>query len=163
MIWKNLMICDFINIFFTPQKSKDILMNNSLTDKIKESVIPSVITGAIGAGVYYFMYNIPGMENIKVPFGPLELSPIMAIGAASGLGNLVGETATHFVLPHIQSMGLVQKEEFIVPPILSGVSTYLVSRFMVSENAELLPTFLIGAGSSAGAKYVYGMVDYKSL
>lgn len=137
--------------------------NQSVVDKLKETFIPSILTGAIGAGAYYFMYNQPGMMSMKVPFGPIELNPIFAVAGSAMVGNLVGETATHFILPYVQSYGTVAHEELIVPPVLSGISTYLAARFMVSENAEILPTFLIGGGSSVASKYIYGMIEPKSL
>lgn len=135
----------------------------SVIEKLKESAIPSLLTGVVAGGIYYLMYNQPGFGNIKIPVGPIELNPMMAVGTVAAIGNLAGETATHFVLPHFQNMGLVGREELIVPPVLSGLGTYLGARFLISENAEFLTTAAIGAGASVGSKYIYGMVNPKSL
>lgn len=127
----------------------------STTQRLKNAMLPSLLSGAIGGAVYYFMYNTPEMGAIKVPFGPIELTPFMAVGGAVAAGTLVGELSTQFVLPWVQGSGYQAMEEFAIPPALAGVGSVAAMKLLIGGD-EMLPIFLLGAGSSVGAKYIYG-------
>lgn len=124
-------------------------------DKLKNSVIPSALAGASAVGIYYLLY---GDISTPVPFGPMEMPVWGAIGGSVAVGNMVGEITTEFVLPMIPKNEKFQGyEEKIVPPVLSGLGSYLAMRFLVSENTSLFESMAIGAGGSIAGKYIYGI------
>jgi hypothetical protein len=98
-----------------------------------------------------------------VPIGPLQLSPMLAVGGGIAAGTLVGEVATEFVLPKIQGSGYSNYEEMAIPPILSGVGSWLALKMLVSKDAEFMTPFLLGAGSSSLGKTVYGVVQVEKM
>jgi hypothetical protein len=124
--------------------------------KLENTIVPSLIAGAAGAGIYFLMYGNPG---VNIPLGPLELPSWAAVGATVAIGNVGGEILTQYILPLIPKVKDYQSlEEMVVPPALAGVSTYLAMRFLVSENTELIPALAVGTGGSIGGKYIYGMI-----
>jgi hypothetical protein len=133
---------------------------SDLKQKIKNSVIPSVVSGAIGTGIYYFMYGNPG---VTVPFGPIQLNPMFAVGAGITVGTLVGEIATEFVLPKIQGSGYSNYEEMVIPPVLSGLGTHLALKMLVTSEAEFITPFVMGAAASSLGKTVYGMLEMEKM
>ncbi len=123
--------------------------------KLENTIVPSLIAGAVGSGIYMLIY---GNQEIDVPLGPLDVPVWAAVGATVAIGNAAGEVLTQYVLPMIPKNENFQKyEEMVIPPLMTGLSTHLAMRFLVSENTELVPSLAIGAGSSVGGKYVYGM------
>lgn len=130
--------------------------------KLKNSVVPSLISGAIGTGVYYFMYGT-ATQGITVPFGPLQISPMLAVGGGVAMGTLVGEVATEFVLPKIQGAGYNGYEEMAIPPVLSGLGSWLAVKMLVTKDAEFMTPFLLGAASSSLGKTVYGVAQVEKM
>lgn len=127
-------------------------------NKLENTLVPSLLAGAIGAGVTYFMYPSAG---VKIPFGPLELDPFIATGLAVGLGNMGGEILTQYVMPYIpKNQSFANLEEKVVPAITAGLATYGLA-YVLTGGADLKTAMLIGGGSSVASKYVYGMLPGK--
>lgn len=138
-------------------------MNNvPLTQRFKNAIMPSLLSGAIGGTIYYFMYNSPEMGAIKIPFGPIELAPYMAVGGAVATGTLAGEILTQFVLPYFQGSGFEGVEEFVIPPAMAGLGSYGAMKLLIG-GSEMLPIMALGAGSSVGAKYIYGAFELDKM
>jgi hypothetical protein len=130
--------------------------------KLKNSIVPSLISGAIGTGVYYFIFG-SATQSITVPFGPIQLSSMYAVGGGIAVGTLVGEVATEFVLPKIQGSGYSSYEEMAVPPVLSGLGSWLTMKMLITKDAQFMTPFLLGAASSSLGKTVYGVVQVEKM
>lgn len=127
----------------------------SFKKKIENTLVPSLFAAGVGAGAYYFMYGSQEIES--VPLGPLNVSLPIAVGGTVFIGNVAGEILTQFILPMLPEDEQFKKiQEMVVPPAITGLSTFLSMRILVSENTELLPAILLGGGSSIGGKYIYG-------
>lgn len=123
--------------------------------KIENTIVPSLFAAGVGAAAYYFMYGNQGIET--VPLGPLNVSLPIAVGATVFIGNTAGEVLTQFVLPMLpDDQKFKGIQEAAVPPAMAGLGVFLSMRMLVSENTEIIPSVLLGAGSSIGGKYIYG-------
>ena len=144
-------------------------MNNlSITQRAKNAIMPSLMSAAVGTAAYYFIY---GSIDVKLPYGPIQLAPHFAVGASVGIGTFVGEIGTQFVLPMVQGTSYQSMEEFIIPPALAGLGSFLALKTFVAGlgsllalktfvgGDEMMPIVLLGAGSSIGAKYLYGGLE----
>lgn len=131
-------------------------MNNlSITQRAKNAIMPSLMSAAVGTAAYYFIY---GSIDVKLPYGPIQLAPHFAVGASVGLGTFVGEIGTQFVLPMVQGTSYQSMEEFVIPPALAGLGSFLALKTFVGGD-EMMPIVLLGAASSIGAKYLYGGLE----
>lgn len=126
-------------------------------EKLKKSIYPSVLAGAAGIGVYYFLFDSDLMT--AVPFGPINVPVSLAVGGSVLIGNMAGELLTNFVLPLIPKNEMFQNyEEMVIPPALASLSTYLTMKILVSEDTQVLPALVTGGAGSIAGKYVYGMI-----
>lgn len=138
-------------------------MNNvPISQRIKNSIVPSLLSGSIGGAAHYFMYRAVN-DAVKVPFASFEVSPFMAVGGAIAVGTLSGEILTQFALPYFQGNAMYGGlEEIAIPPAMAGVGTVAAVKFLIGGD-EMLNPFLLGAASSVGAKYITGAFEIESM
>lgn len=126
-------------------------------DKLKEIFIPSLIASAVSVGIYKFVLDEDLSE--PTPFLNMEIPAYAAVGGSSLVGNIAGEFLSDIVIPRIpkiSALGAIQ--EMIVPPAITGLSTYGAISLLVNKNAPFTTTFMLGAGSSVLGKYAYQML-----
>ena len=125
-------------------------------DKLKEIFVPSLIA----SGVSLVLYKVVLNENLgeQIPVMDSVYPAYLVLGGTAFLGNVAGEFLSDVVIPKIpkiEALGSIQ--DAIVPPSITGLSTYGVMRFAISEDTSFKHSFLLGAGSSVIGKYIYGM------
>jgi hypothetical protein len=127
----------------------------SIIQKIKNATVPSVFSAGASLGIYYVL--IDGNLSMEVPFANMQLPIWAAVGGASFIGAELSSLVTEFVVPKIPVIKDLSSEiSAIVPPVVSGLSTYAVMRGLISEQTEFKNSFLIGAGGDLVGKYAYG-------
>lgn len=128
-------------------------MEKSITSKLKEVFIPSLLTGGISVGIYLGLYN--GSMFAPIPFGGLDIPASLAVALSTTAGNMIGEIGSEFILPYIPGNSYSGAEGMILKPALSGLANYLVMRTAVSDQVSMLPSLVTGAGGSIAANYIY--------
>ncbi len=124
----------------------------SIAQKIKDELIPSLASGAIGVLASSFFLGID--MKMQIPFGSMSVPAWVAIGGTLTAADMIAYASHDYVLeyiPMIQSFATVENK--LLAPVLSGAATYLVLREAVSTDVSLINTFLLGAGSSIAGKY----------
>lgn len=126
----------------------------STMDKIKEEVVPALFAGGVAMGVGYYL----GAQNFNVNVPVLgSTNAALVLGGAAAAGHLGGAIATDYVLPSLQGNTYFEGEDKVVPPALSGLSTYLVMK-VINPDVDLSYAVGLGAGSSAAGIYAYDMM-----
>ena len=122
---------------------------------LEQNLMQSLVAGAIGTGITLLMY--PDAMGASIPVMNFELPVPIVTGLSVAAGNLGGEILSEYVLPHIpQNEMYAGYEKKIVPPVMSGLATYGIARILTGQ-ADLQASMIIGGGASAVGGYVYGM------
>lgn len=122
--------------------------------KLSEIFVPSLLSTAVGLGIYKFVLG----ENLSesAPFLNMEIPAYAAVGGSIFAGAVTGEFLSDIVIPKIpkiNALGSVQ--EFALPPLITGLSTYGSIYVLMSKNASLSNAILVGASANIGGKYAY--------
>ena len=126
--------------------------NRSLTEKLKDELVPSLASGAIGALAASFIMGVD--LSMQLPVMNMNLPAWAAIGGAISAADLIAYSSHDFVLEKIPSIQrFATYENRFLAPVLSGVATYGLFRTAISPEASLTNSFLLGAGSSIGGQY----------
>lgn len=128
----------------------------SILEKLKDASIPSLYASGASLALYYFM--IDSNISMKVPVGNMEVPIWAAIGGASFIGSEIGNLATEFIIPRIpvlKDFEIVEKT--LVPAALSGLSSFLVMRTLISPDVVFKDSFIIGAGGQLIGSNLYNM------
>ncbi len=124
--------------------------------KLENTIVPSLIAGGVGAGLFVLLYGNPGMD---IPLGPIDVPAIVAVGATVAIGNAAGELLTQYVVPYIpQSKTFEKIEDVAIPVGMAGLSTYLAMRFLINSDIDFLPPLIVGGGGSLGGALVYSQI-----
>ena len=128
----------------------------SIIQKLKDATIPSIYSSVASLGLYYVL--VDGNLTMKVPFANTELPIYGAILGASFIGSEVGSLATEFVAPKIPLIKDFEGvEQMVIPAALSGLSTYLAMRMLISSETDFKQAMLIGAGGNLIGQNIYNM------
>ena len=124
----------------------------SVVEKLKDELIPSLASGAVGALAASFIMGVD--LNLILNVGNMEVPAWVAVGGTIAAADLVAYASKDFVLEKIPTFknygGL---ENRILPPVLAGGATYLLFRTAISSDVSLTNSFLLGAGSSIVGRY----------
>lgn len=125
--------------------------------KLQEIFVPSLISSVASVAIYKFILQ----EDLsaEVPFMSYTLPAWQTVSASSLIGSIAGEFLSDVVIPKIpkiQALGSVQ--DMIVPPSITGLTTYGTLRVLVSADTDFKNGFLLGAGSSVIGQYAYKML-----
>lgn len=127
--------------------------NRSITEKLRDELVPSVASGAIGVLASSFILGVD--LSMSLPVGSMTLPAWAAIGGVIAGADLVSYASHDYVLEKIPSLQrFATYENRLLAPVLSGVATYGLFRTAVSPDVSLTNSFLLGAGSTVGGKYV---------
>jgi len=122
-------------------------------EKIKEIILPSVLTGVFATSAYKFILK----EDISEPINFLSYSTPAYIGitATVGLAAMASEFIEEIIVPHIPKLNNYQHiQDMIVPPTITGVTTYGAIKLINGADPSFKEAFLLGAGSNIAAKYI---------
>jgi len=126
--------------------------NRSITEKLKDELVPSLASGAIGALAASFLLGVD--LSIQLSIGNMNLPAWAAIGGVISISDLISYASHDYVLEKIPA---IQKfatyENRILAPALTGLATYTLFRTTISSDASLTNSFLLGAGSTIGGRY----------
>lgn len=128
----------------------------SIIQKLKDATVPSIYSSVASLGLYYVM--VDGNLTMKVPFALTELPIYGAILGSSFIGSEIGSLATEFVAPKIPLVKDFEGLEMMaVPAALSGLSTWLAMKMLISSETEFKQAFIIGAGGNLIGQNIYNM------
>lgn len=126
-------------------------------EKLKEIFVPSLLSSAVSLGIYHFYLGEDLTDT--APLLSVMVPAYVAVGVSALTGSIAGEFLSDIIIPKIpiiERLGSLQ--EAIVPPTITGLSTYGSIMLLVDSNASFGNSFLLGAGSSAISKYAYKMI-----
>ena len=126
-------------------------------DKLKEVLMPSVFSA--GASIIIYKYVLGEDLSENVPFIGSIMPAYQVVAASSLIGSVAGEFLSDVVIPKIPKISAIESiQELVLPPAITGLTTYATLRLLVSEDTSLKNGFLLGAGSSVVGKYAYSMI-----
>lgn len=128
-----------------------------MEQRLKNLFVPSLFTAGASVGVYKFLID----EDIstKINFVGQEIPIWGVVFATSLIGNMAGELINDMVGPKLKNYQLLAgAEDIIVPPLLTGASTFGVMKFLVSNQTDFKNAMIVGAGGSFIGNYVYKMI-----
>jgi hypothetical protein len=126
----------------------------SFLQKMQDDLVPSLFSGAIGVAGAHFLMGVDLSNNISV-FN-ISLPSYVAIGGTIALSDALAYASHDFILENIPSIqSIATYENRLLAPVLSGLATYGLFRLGVSENASILNSVVLGAGSTIAGKYLY--------
>lgn len=126
-------------------------------DKLKQIILPSAVSSVVAVGLY--KYVLGEDLSMDVPFFNMNMPAYQVVGASSLIGSISGEFVSDILIPKIpklEALGAIQ--DIIVPPSITGLTTYGTLRLAVSEDTSFKNGFLLGAGSSVIGKYITNMI-----
>jgi hypothetical protein len=124
----------------------------TITDKIKEDLVPALISGSLGALGYSFVFGQSLSD--PVPLLGMYLPGGLAVGGVVGASHLVGNVLQDQVLSMIPSNSYLTAEGGLIKPILGGASTYGLFR-LNGLDPGFVNGFGLGAVSVVGGTYAY--------
>jgi hypothetical protein len=131
--------------------------NQTTLQKLEQVFVPSLFAGASSIAIFYLLYdkNI----SVEVPFASMAVPAYAAIGTTVALGNMAGEVVSEFIIPKLNKNPMfLNMEDKIVPPVTTGLASYLAMRTLVSSETNFGQAFVLGAASSVTGKYVNSMI-----
>jgi len=126
--------------------------------KVKEVLLPSAIASL--SSVLIYKYIIGDSLEIEIPVLGSELPAYAVIGGVTFLGNLGGEVISDMLKDKIpQQPGFLKNlEGGIVTPLISGLTTYTIMRYGISEFTKLPEAVFVTAAGSIAGKYAVKMM-----
>jgi hypothetical protein len=126
-------------------------------DKLKQIIMPSVFSA--GASIIIYKYVLGEDLNDNVPFLGNIMPAYQVVAASSLIGSVAGEFLSDIVIPMVPKVGAIETiQDMVLPPAITGITTYGTLRLLVSEDTSFKNGFLLGAGSSVVGKYAYSMI-----
>jgi hypothetical protein len=120
--------------------------------KLQQIFAPSLIAGGIGVVIAKYVYDIDISQTEKM-IG-IDLPGWLVVGSTVFTGSVLGEFTSDVVIPkipRIQALGNLQ--HMILPPTITGITTYGAMFALVSPETSFSSAFVIGVTSSVGGKY----------
>jgi hypothetical protein len=128
--------------------------NRSVTEKIKDELIPSLASGVVGILGASFLLGVDLSMDINI--ANMTVPAWAAIGGVITGADLIAYASHDFVLeklPALQSFATYENR--LLAPVLSGVGTYGLLFTAISSDTSLMNSFLLGAGSSVTGRYAF--------
>lgn len=126
----------------------------TIGEKVKADLIPATLSGLISLGIYSMFYG-ESLTGDFIPFLGQSLPAAVVVGGTVFGAHLVGNILENQVLGLFQSEKLAGIEGRIAKPVISGLATIGIFKFAVSPNANLMESFILGAGSVFASEYAY--------
>lgn len=120
--------------------------------KVKEVLLPSAIASL--TSVLLYKYVMGDDLDVEIPIFGTQLQAGLVIGGVTFVGNLGGEVISDLVKDKIPQPGFLKGiEDMTITPLISGLTTFTIMRFGVSEYTKLTEAVLITAAGSVVGKY----------
>lgn len=127
--------------------------NRTIMEKLKDELIPSIASGAVGVLASSFLLGVDLSTNLTV--GNMNIPAWVAIGGVISASDLVAYVSHDFFLEKLPALqGFATYENRLLAPVLSGASSYLLFRTAISADTSITNAVLLGAGSTIGGKYI---------
>ena len=126
--------------------------NRTVMEKLKDELIPSLASGAIGAIAASFFLGVD--LSMKLNIANMDMPAWAAIGGTVTAADMIAYFSKDFVLekiPVLKNYGGL--EERILPPVLTGAATFALFKTAISSDASLTNSILLGGGSSIVGRY----------
>ena len=126
--------------------------NRTVMEKIKDELIPSLASGAVGAIASSFFLGVD--LTMKLNVANMNLPAWAAIGGTITAADMIAYFSKDFVLekiPVLKNYGGL--EEMILPPALTGAATFMLFKTAISSDVSLTNSLLLGGGSSIAGRY----------
>lgn len=128
--------------------------NRSITEKLKEELIPSLASGVVGVLASSFLLGVDLSMDLSV--ANMTVPAWAAVGGVITIADLVAYASHDFVLEKIPSIQrFATYENRLLAPVLSSVATYGLFVTAISPDASLTNSMLLGAGSSITGRYIF--------
>ncbi len=122
--------------------------------KIREIIVPSAFSAA--ASVLIYKYALGEDLTDDIPFLSYSMQAWQVVGVSSLIGSVAGEFAADVAIPKSPKIEMLAGiQDIIVPPAITGLTTYGTLKVLVSGDTSFKNGFLLGAGSSLVGKGVY--------
>jgi hypothetical protein len=122
----------------------------SVGEKIKEDLMPALISAGCSLLGYSLAFGESPMGYL--PFFGSAVPAGVVVGGSVFSSHLIGNVLENNVLSMIGPK--VVGVEHLAKPVISGLSTYGIFKFGVSNETAFLPSFGLGAGSVLAGEYV---------
>jgi hypothetical protein len=137
--------------------------NRSITEKLKDELVPSIFSGAIGVLASSFILGVD--LNLDISVGSMNMPLWSIVGGVITSADLLAYASHDYILekiPQLQNISSVENK--IGAPILTGLASYGLFKSGISSDVSFTNSFLLGAGSSVGGRYTASMIlDPKTL
>ncbi len=134
--------------------------NRSLMEKMKDDMVPGIISGVIAVAGASMMFG--ASPNAQIPIMGYSLPVWGVVGGSVAIAVSSSEFVHDMIvekIPQLQSIS--NTESKVGAPIVAGLTTFAIFRGVVSSNASLVNSVLLGAGSAIGGKYAYSVYANK--
>ena len=138
--------------------------NRTITDKIKDELIPSAFAAGVGLLGASFILGVDLTQNFNI-FG-MNIPAYAAIGGVIAGSDIIAYASHDYVLekiPMIQNSGIATYENKFLAPVLAGASCYLLLREGISTDVSIINSVLLGGGSSILGKYIYDTYEQTKM
>ena len=125
--------------------------------KIREIFVPSLLGATASVLIYKFI--LKDDLDIDIDFLGMSMPSYVVIGTVSLGGNILGEFISDVAIPAIPKLQAIESiQEKVVPPLISGLTTYGLMYGLVSEYTYMKEAVAVSAVGSALGKYTYSML-----
>lgn len=137
--------------------------NRSITEKLKDEIVPSLASGAIGVLASSFILGVDLTSSINI--NGMSMPVWSAIGSVITLADLGAYASHDYILEKIPTLQNISSyENKIGAPVLTGLASFGLFKLGISSDVSFTNSFLLGAGSSVGGRYTASMIlDPKTL
>lgn len=132
----------------------------SITDKLKEDLIPALISGGIALGIHKFVLGEDLGYDLNL-FG-MNVPVSIAIGGVQFGSHLLGNVLENQVIGYIDPSRTGTTVALLAKPMISGGASLALYRFGLGDTdmqiSHLVNQFAIGVTATIGGDYGYKII-----
>jgi hypothetical protein len=120
-------------------------------ESLKKNIYPALAAGAVAGLASSMYYGVSGSVSVA----GMSIPATVAVGATVGAGYLAGEILSEYVTPMLISDSNTNTMlESVIPVALSGASSYIFISVMITPNALMTQSVMLGSASAVAGKYI---------
>lgn len=119
-------------------------------DKLSDTVMRPVISGAIAAAGVKFLFD----GDTSLIYMGREVPVWLLTAGVVGVSEAVGGISRNYVMPYVDPSGKSYWVQMLAQPALTGGVSVLAMNLAVGGDFDASKIFLLGAGSSVAADYI---------
>ena len=134
--------------------------NRSLMEKMKDDMVPGVISGVIAVAGASMMFG--ASPNAQIPIMGYSLPVWGVVGGSVAIAVSSSEFVHDMIvekIPQLQSIGNIENR--VMAPLLSGIATFGLISTTISPDVSIINSAGLGAVSSIGGRYAFSMIQDK--